>query len=140
MPSTSYYDDASSDTMTSQAATNDATMTSETATNITEMASRSLMTSLTPPPTAGGGSDVAGVWLVGEEVGWYTVIAVLSALVLIGLCFTVCRLVMKASAHEKASEGDWHRDSLLFSRKDSVIPISLHFHPTTEDALGSFSS
>lgn len=136
MLSTSYYDDASSDdTMTSSkaAATNDATMmTSETATaNVTEMTSRSLLTSLTPPPPP------AADMLVGEQIGWYTVIAVLSALVLVGLCFTVCRLVMKAGAHEKASKGDWRRDSLLFSRKDSVIPISLHFNPTTDDTLHS---
>lgn len=89
-----------------------------------------------PPTTATTTVAVAAAgdsgFLLRQQINWYMVIVILSALVLIGMCFTICRLVMKATAHEKAGL-DWNRDSLLYCRKDSIIPISLHFDQSYDD-------
>lgn len=96
------------------------------------------ISSIATPPTTTSATTVAAVasgdsdFLLRRQINWYMVIIILSALVLVGMCFTICRLVMKATAHEKAGL-DWHADSLLYSRKDSVIPISLHFDQNHDD-------
>lgn len=87
-----------------------------------------LPTTSTTVATDAGNID----FLLRQQINWYTVIVILSGLVLIGVCFTVCRLVMKATAHEKAGL-NWNTDSLLYSRKDSIIPISLHFDQNYDD-------
>lgn len=149
-----YFARVLSNTMTPEATdvitatTDDASsLTSFTAASRGEMTSRMLLQSLTSlameattttaaaaaaEEAAAADDEAAYLLLVRQQVNWYTVIAILSALVLVGMCFTICRLVMKANAHEKAGEG-WTRDSLLYSRKDSIIPISLHFDQTEDN-------
>lgn len=149
-----YFARVLSNTMTPEATdvitatTDDASsLTSFTAASGGEMTSRMLLQSLTSlameattttaaaaaaEEAAAADDEAAYLLLVRQQVNWYTVIAILSALVLVGMCFTICRLVMKANAHEKAGEG-WTRDSLLYSRKDSIIPISLHFDQTEDN-------
>ena len=77
----------------------------------------------------GGGGGGGGEEQIVASGGSLAVIVILSVLVVAGIVFTVCRLLLKAEAHRKCGLGR-HQDSLLYCEKASKIIVA--FQPDVD--------
>lgn len=72
------------------------------------------------------GSSLAPTTSIRLLLKWYSLIAILSVLVVSGILFAVCRLSLKAEAFRNTGLSS-HQDSLLFSdcKASSSVPIPI---------------